>query len=243
MTPTAFHVPGDAELTYSATLYSSATATRHGVLFVFAHGAGAGQSHPFMTRYARGLAERGLDVVTFNFPYMEAGRRSPDRVPVLEDAFRRVVVAAVHHRHVDARRLLVGGKSMGGRIATHLAAAPDAWPADAPSLDGVVVFGYPLNPPGGSRRSQDRVSHLLKIAVPTMTIQGTRDTFGAPADIEKALAAQGGQPAITVHAVTGGDHSLSVPKSLGRTQAEVDDEVCNAVVDWIRANEGRRAKS
>jgi predicted alpha/beta-hydrolase family hydrolase len=235
MSPVAFHVAGDAALSHSALLYQADPAARRQTLFVVAHGAGAGQSSPWMVSHARALAERGLEVVTFNFPYMESGRRAPDRAPVLEDAFRRVVVAAVNHRHVEASRLFIGGKSMGGRIATHLAADPDNWPAAAPPLDGVIVFGYPLNPPGGtSRRSPDRVSHLLRIQVPTLIVQGTRDNFGGPDAIREAIGSLA--PGIRVHAVEGGDHSLAVRKGRAADapspQERSDDDVCKTVIDF-----------
>lgn len=233
MSPEAFHVGGDAALTHAALLYQADLAAHRGLLFVMAHGAGAGQSSPWMVRYARGLSERGLDVVTFNFPYMEAGRRAPDRALVLEDAVRRVIVSAAAHRHVQATRLVIGGKSMGGRMATHVAAAMDRWPAGAPSLDGVVTFGYPLSPPGGSRVSPDRVSHLTRIKVPVLIVQGTRDSFGGPDDIRRALESGAGTPLITIHAVESGDHSLAVRKSAGRTQAEVDGNVMDTVVAWM----------
>jgi predicted alpha/beta-hydrolase family hydrolase len=226
-------VPGDEPLTSAAMLYPADNAGPLNTLFVFAHGAGGGQSHPFMVRYARALAERGLDVVTFNFPYMQAGRKSPDRAPVLEDAFRRVVSGAAAHRHVSANKLIIGGKSMGGRMATHLAAS-DAWPADTPPLNGVVVFGYPLSPPGGpSRVSPDRVSHLLRIKVPTLIVQGTRDSFGAPDSIRAAIDEAGGNAAIIIHGVEGGDHSLSIRPTKSRTQADVDATVFDAVVDLV----------
>ena len=230
MSPVAFHVKGDAELSHAALLYQADPSARRDVLCVLAHGAGQGQSSPWMMRYARGLADRGLDVVTFDFPYMQAGRRAPDRAPVLEDAFRRVIVSAAAHRHVQATRLMIGGKSMGGRMATHLAAAPGAWPAEAPPLDAVVVFGYPLNPPGGSKSSPDRVSHLLELSVPTLIVQGTRDTFGGPDDIRRALADRGGTSTIHVHAVEGGDHSLAVRKK-GATGG--DEQIWGAVVSWL----------
>jgi predicted alpha/beta-hydrolase family hydrolase len=235
MSPVAFHVAGDAALTHSALLYQAAPGTRRDALFVVAHGAGAGQSSPWMVSHARALADRGLEVVTFNFPYMESGRSAPDRAPVLEDAFRRVIVAAVNHRHVKATRLFIGGKSMGGRIATHLAADPDNWPAAAPPLDGVIVFGYPLNPPGGaSRRSPDRVSHLLQIRVPTLIVQGTRDNFGGPDAIREAIGSRA--RAIRVHTVEGGDHSLAVRK--GRApdrptpQERSDEDVWKTVIEF-----------
>jgi predicted alpha/beta-hydrolase family hydrolase len=233
MTPLAFSLAaGDAAM---ATLYEADRAAARNALFVFAHGAGAGQSHPFMVRYARGLAERGLDVVTFDFPYRHAGRKTPDRAPVLEEAFRQAIVAAAGHRHVRANRILIGGKSMGGRIATHLAASPETWPSDIP-LGGVIVFGYPLRPPGSAARSPDRVSHLFRIAVPTLIVQGTRDTFGGPDAIAAALAdppAGATLQPFTVHPVAGGDHSLNVG-SKRSADAEVWDRVAAFVAAFGR---------
>jgi predicted alpha/beta-hydrolase family hydrolase len=183
------------------------------------HGAGGGQSHPFMVRCGNGLAARGIDVVTFDFPYMQAGRRSPDRAPVLEDAFRRVIAASVALPTIEADRLFIGGKSMGGRMATHVAAAADEWPELAPALAGVIVFGYPLNPPGGpSKRSPDRVSHLARIEVPVLIVQGTRDSFGGPDAIRSAV------PQATVHALSGADHSLA---------AKFDAEIFEAVSSFV----------
>jgi predicted alpha/beta-hydrolase family hydrolase len=207
------------------TTYPANKARDLSTLLVLAHGAGAGQSHPFMVRYARGLAERGLDVVTFDFPYMAAKRKSPDKAPVLEQAFRNAIVAAVSERKKRPSRLLIGGKSMGGRIATHLAAQPELWPAEAPPLDGVVALGYPLK-----AGKQDRVSHLLKISVPTLIVQGTRDSFGGPNDVTQAIGDR--QSRITVHAVNTGDHSFNVLKSAG-PQTETDAAVCDAIANWL----------
>jgi predicted alpha/beta-hydrolase family hydrolase len=228
MSALPFQVAGDADVNHAAVLYpAEVAATRH-ALVVLAHGAGAGQSHPFMVRFARGLADRGVDIVTFDFPYMQAGRRSPDRAPVLEGTFRRVVAAAAKHPRVQAGKLFIGGKSMGGRMATHLAAARDDWPAEAPPLSGVIVFGYPLNPPGGpSKRSPDRVSHLERIAVPILIAQGTRDSFGGPDEIRRAM------PRAQVFEVPTGDHSFSIQKSAGRTQAQMDEEILAAVIRFI----------
>ena len=229
MSPVAFHIDGDAALSHGALLYQADRADARDTLLVLAHGAGQGQSSPWMVRYARGLATRGLDVVTFDFPYMQAGRKAPDRAPVLEDAFRRVISAAAAHRHVHASRLIIGGKSMGGRMATHLAAAPDDWPATAPPLDAVVVFGYPLHPPGGSKTSTDRVSHLIRITVPMLVVQGTRDSFGGPDDIRRALADRGATTKIEIHPVEGGDHSLVVRKK----GAPGDEQIWDAVARWV----------
>jgi predicted alpha/beta-hydrolase family hydrolase len=120
---------------------------------------------------------------------------------------------------------------MGGRIATHLAAALDRWPVATP-LAGVVACGYPLNPPGGSRR-QDRVSHLLRLNVPTLIVQGTRDSFGGPDAVRAALASGDRQPPVDVLSVDGGDHSFAVLKSLGWSQAEVHGEIHDRVAEWM----------
>jgi predicted alpha/beta-hydrolase family hydrolase len=230
----AFQVPGDDEATFSAALYPPEEASAQ-ILFVLAHGAGAGHFSPFMVSYAKAFASLGITVVTFDFPYMEARRRSPDRAPVLEDAFRRAVVGAVQHRHVHAKHLFIGGKSMGGRMATHLGASLDRWPKDTPLPSGIVVFGYPLIPPGGSRTS-DRVTHLGAITVPTLIVQGTRDSFGGPEQITQALATAGGQAReqIEVSSVEGGDHSFAVLKSAGRSQAEVHARIQHEVVEWMK---------
>ena len=136
---------GSGKTTVAAALYAPEGDRNLEALLVLAHGAGAGHFHPFMTGYAAGLAARGVTVVTFNFPYMEKRRKTPDRAPVLEDAFRRAVAGAVEHRHVKASKLFIGGKSMGGRIATHLGAQLDKWP-NVPRPSGIVAFGYPLAP-------------------------------------------------------------------------------------------------
>ncbi len=193
-------------------------------LLVLAHGAGAGQTHPFMVKYATGLSARGLDVVTFDFPYMERRRRAPDRAPVLEDAFRSAVAEAVAQH--PGRRLFIGGKSMGGRMAVRLAAAPDAWPSTLPPISGVIVFGYPLTPPGGNKG--DRASHFAHLSAPTLIAQGTRDSFGRPDDIRQAA------PNVSVHSVEGGDHSFSVPKSARIDQESVHAQIMDAVIAWIR---------
>jgi uncharacterized protein len=234
MSTVAFQIPGDDETTVSAALYPPEAPSTE-MLFVLAHGAGAGHFSPFMTSYAHAFAKAGVTVVTFNFPYVEARRRTPDKAPVLEDAFRRAVAGAVGHRHVQARHLFIGGKSMGGRMATHLGASLDRWPAGTPQPSGIVVFGYPLIPIGGRGKS-DRVTHLGAIAIPTLIVQGTRDSFGGPDRIAAALATAGGsaQRHIQVSSVEGGDHSFSVLKSAGRAQADVHAQVQRDVVAWMQ---------
>lgn len=232
MSPVAFQLPVDAETAVSAALYSPPPAASLDALFVFAHGAGAGHVHPFMTNYATALCTRGVTVVTFNFPYMEKHRKMPDRAPVLEEAFRRVITGAAAHRDARAKHLFIGGKSMGGRIATHLGAAPDRWP-EAPRPAGIIAFGYPLAPPR-SRKTGDRVTHLKALTVPTLIVQGTRDPFGGPDEIREALADANPAPPIDILPVEGGDHSFVVLKSSGRDQADVHTAIQDAVVTWIR---------
>ena len=232
--PVAFQLPGDPDTTVAAALYPAEGERLLDALFVFAHGAGAGHFHPFMASYASALAARGITVVTFNFPYMEKRRRTPDRGPVLEDAFRRAIAGAVAHRHVKASKLFIGGKSMGGRIATHLGANLGQWP-DAPKPSGVIAFGYPLAPPR-SKRTGDRVTHLKMLTVPTLIVQGTRDPFGGPDEITEAIADAVPAPSIEIMTVEGGDHSFAVLKSSGRDQNQVHGEIQDAVADWISKN-------
>jgi len=236
MSPLSFHISLDDDpAAIGAALYAADAGPRMDALLVLAHGAGAGHFHPFMVAYATALAARGVDVVTFNFSYMERGRKMPDRAPVLEETFRKAIAGAFAHRHVRGSRLFIGGKSMGGRIATHLAAQPEHWPAGLPPLNGVVVLGYPLAPPGG-RRTGDRVSHLKGLTVPTLIVQGTRDAFGDPDEVAGAISAGGAAPPIEVVTVAGGDHSFAVLKSSGRDQDAVHAEVQDTIANWIRAH-------
>ncbi len=235
MSPAAFEIPLDDDSPLTAALYSAEPATAIDAVFVFAHGAGAGHVHPFMTNYATALCSRGVSVVTFNFPYMEKQRKTPDRAPVLEDAFRRVIAVALQHVSTPkgGLHIFIGGKSMGGRIATHLGAALDRWPgASQPS--GIIAFGYPLAPPRG-KRTGDRVAHLKALTVPTLLVQGTRDPFGGPDEIAEAIAGASPAPPITVLTVESGDHSFAVLKSSGRDQASVHATIQDEVVAWIRA--------
>lgn len=202
-------------------------------LLVLAHGAGAGQRHPFMTTYARGLADRGVRVATFDFPYMAARRKTPDRPPVLLEAFGAAVAEAATQPGATGLPLFVGGKSMGGRMATHLAAAPE--PLGRP-LAGAIALGYPLAPPRG-RRSGDRVTHLRALRTPTLIVQGTRDVFGGPDEVRQAIfdgLAPADRPPVDIVTIEGGDHSFAVLKSSGRAQADVHGETQDAIADWIR---------
>ncbi len=193
-----------------------------GALLVLAHGAGAGQRHPFMVGVAAALAARGIDVVTFNFPYMEQKRRVPDRAPLLEACFRAVVAVAMHQGPLRTRRLFIGGKSMGGRMATHLAAQ------GLDPLGGVIALGYPLHPPG--KPDQVRIAHLPAITAPVLIVQGERDAFGRPEELAPAIETM--RAPVTLHVVSGGDHSLAVK---GRSKNEALEAVTTVVAGWISA--------
>ena len=159
-----------------ATVYRSTSAVAG---LVLAHGAGGGQMSPFMVRAAGELSARGVTVATFDFPYMAAGRGVPDKAPVLEARWRQVIDDIRPREEFAGVPLFIGGKSMGGRIASQVAAA------GAGSIAGLIFFGYPLHPPG--RPEQRRDAHLPAIRVPMLFIQGSRDEFGAAAEIRALL--------------------------------------------------------
>jgi len=199
---------------------------------VLAHGAGASHTHPFLVAFAQAFAARGIETVTFNFPYMEARRRMPDRTPVLEACYLAVIAAIRGGLGIGEARpgtgpLFIGGKSMGGRMASHVA-AHHAGAAGA--LAGLVFLGYPLHPPG--KPGQRRDAHLPLVAAPMLFVQGTRDAFGTPAELEPALAGLGARAAILP--VPDGDHSFGVPRGAGRTSAAVYEEIQDAIVAWMR---------
>jgi uncharacterized protein len=188
--------------------------------FVMAHGAGAGQSSPFMTKFARGMVERGISAATFDFPYMRAGRKVPDKAEVLEGCWRDAIAAA--RKELGDVPLFIGGKSMGGRIASQVAAGEHA------SVAGLIYLGYPLHPPGKPQQLRD--AHLPKIAEPMLFVQGSRDAFGTVDEIKGLLPRL---QRATIFEVAGGDHSLKVT-GRGRTPEQVMAEVMDAVAEWIQ---------
>ena len=204
---------------------SPAGHSRHALL-VLAHGAGAGERHPFMTAFGHGLAALGIDVVTFNFPYMEQKRRVPDKAPVLEAHFRKVIDTAREGER-RSHRLFIGGKSMGGRMATHLAAQGDL------DLSGVIALGYPLHPPG--KPDQPRTAHLPAITAPVLIIQGEHDVFGTPSELEPVIATM--QAPVTLHVAAGGDHSLKVR---GKTGEQIYDPIFKVIAEFVSRSARRR---
>ncbi len=191
-------------------------------LVVLAPGAGAGIDSPFMDYVAAGIGKTGIRVCRFNFAYTEVGKKSPDRQPILEATYREVVE---HIRTNESpAKLFLGGKSMGGRIASHIAAS-------GTGCDGLVFFGYPLHPPGRPERLRDE--HLADVGVPMLFIEGTRDPF-CPLDTLKRVIDERSLDA-EVFVVEDGDHSLKVRKSSGRSTEAAWDEAIGAATGWVQA--------
>ena len=212
---------GDASTTALSYAADGASAT-----LILAHGAGAPQTHPWIVKFATAVSARGIDVVTFNFLYTEAKRRAPDKNDVLEATWR-AAIDAVRSRSARRARLVLGGKSMGGRIATQVAAK--LAPGYDDDVTGLVLLGYPLHPPG--KPAQLRTAHLPRVAVPMLFVQGSRDSFGTPEELRPVLEKLAHGTRLLV--IDGGDHSFTLPKSSGQTLdatlAHVADEVASFI--------------
>jgi uncharacterized protein len=189
---------------------------------ILAHGAGAGQTSPFMVRAASGLAERGITTATFDFPYMAQGRSVPDRTDVLERSWREAIEQA--RKSWSDLPLFIGGKSMGGRIASHVAAQGQD------GLSGLIFLGYPLHPPG--KPDQRRDAHLPHITTPLLFVQGTRDAFGTADEIRELLPRLG---RATLHEIAGGDHSFKIAGRGAPKPDAVLSGILDVVRDWITA--------
>jgi predicted alpha/beta-hydrolase family hydrolase len=193
---------------------------RSGTVLLFP-GAGSGRDQSTLVAVERAIAP-SWSAVRADFAYRREGRRAPDRTPKLLATVREELAA------IRAARIVVGGRSMGGRMCSMVAAGADGEPPPA-SLSGVVAISYPLHPPG--RPDNLRVEHLAQIRVPCLFIHGTRDPFGSPAELERWTATIPG--AVTHHWVDGGRHDLK----------GADAEVAGAVVDWLAAAvTGRRPR-
>jgi len=197
-------------------------------LFVLAHGAGAGMRHPFLEGIADRLSKRKVATFRFQFPYMEAGRKRPDRPGLLE----RTVLAAVPAAVAAAPRLpiLVGGKSLGGRISSQVVAA-----GKLHAVRGIVFLGFPLHAPG--KRSDKRGDHLREIGVPMLFLQGDRDRLADLSLIHPLCESLDGRA--TLHVVAGGDHSFQTLKRAYREPSEVLDEISDTIAAWASTALGR----
>jgi hypothetical protein len=177
-----------------------------------------------MRLFASGLAARGFDVMTFNFIYMEQGRSVPDHKAKLETCFRSVIEAAL--KKLKKNRLIVGGKSMGGRIASQVIAGEDI-----SEVAGLVFLGYPLHPPGNPAKL--RVEHLQQVRRPMLFVQGTRDSLGTPEEIQPFV--KNLRPPATIYAIEGGDHSFKAPKKFGLPQEQIYEAAMDAIDRWARS--------
>ena len=192
--------------------------------FLFAHGAGAPMDSGFMNRVAAGIAAGGVRVVRFEFPYMakrrsEGRRGAPDREPVLRARWTQAVAD-----FGGGPRVAVGGKSMGGRIASMI--------ADEVGARALVCFGYPFHPPGQPEKL--RTKHLEPLRTPALILQGTRDAFGVPDEV----AGYGLSPEIRVHWIEQGDHSFKPPARSGRTEAGNVEAAIAEAAAFILAHRG-----
>jgi predicted alpha/beta-hydrolase family hydrolase len=189
-----------------------------GWVLVYAPGAGSNLHDGFGVYLCERLAEAGMAAVRFQFPYQQARSRRPDQPALLQATWRSAIEAA---RPLGAR-LAVGGRSMGGRIASMVVAA------GAP-VDALTLFAYPLRPPG--RPDKVRADHLPQVAVPALFCSGTRDSFGTP---EELAAAADLVPQSTLHLLEGADHGFDCLKSSGRTRAQVWQEAVDTTIAWLR---------
>lgn len=185
--------------------------------FVYAPGAGSNLRDPFGQHLAETLPSRGIAVVRFQFPYMEAGKSAPDRPPVLEATWSAVIESARQPR----RKLAVGGRSMGGRIASQVV-------AQGVAADALALFAYPLHPPGNPAKM--RTEHLSALRVPTLFVSGTNDAFGSQAELRAAAKKVKGAKA---HFLEAADHGFAVKKSSGRTKEDVFTEATDAFAKWL----------
>ena len=210
----------------SAFLYPAKKKNRLAITLILGHGAGANQSSGFMRLFANGLAERGLDVMTFNFLYSERGRSGPDPKAKLEACYRAVIDAAGKQKQLKGNKLAIGGKSMGGRIGSQVAAEPDS-----ASIAALVFLGYPLHPPGNLAKMRDE--HLPNITAPMLFLQGSRDTFGTTDEIRAVIKKH--KLKATLYAIEGGDHSFKAPKSSGPQEA-IYEQAMDEIVRWLGTN-------
>ena len=219
--PERFRVEVASAQSITAIEYPAAASNRAAVSLILGHGAGAGQTSGFIVEFAAALAARGIDIVTFNFLYAEHGRRVPDPNARLEACFRAVIEAV---RQRKSTTLAIGGKSMGGRIASQVAAG------GAGELAGLVFLGYPLHPPGKPERL--RTAHLHDVRAPMLFVQGSRDAFGTPSELQPIITRI--EPPADLYVVEGGDHSFRIPKHAGVGQQEVYDRVQDRIATWLR---------
>ena len=190
--------------------------------FIYAPGAGSNVQDPFGVYACQALAAQGIPSARFQFPYQEAGSRRPDRPLVLQDTWRSVLNAV----RLPDINVVIGGRSMGGRVATLMVA--EGLAETTTGVAGLVAFAYPLHQPGHPEKA--RVQHLPNIRVPTLFCSGTRDTFGTPEEMSSATKQVKGS---RLHFMEGADHSFAVLKRSGRTKEEVYAEAVSTLIAFV----------
>ena len=188
---------------------------------ILAHGAGTDRRHPSLVRLQEGLRDAGWPTVVFNFPYREAGKRVPDARPVLENCWRAVIDAVRAEPRLAPPWIVIGGRSMGGRIASHVA-------ADGADVRGLVFVAFPLHAAG--RPGTERAAHLARIRAPMLFVQGTRDALADRTLLRGVLA---DLPLATLHEIADADHSFRVPRPSGRDDASVRGEIVLTITEWL----------
>ena len=200
---------------------------------LLAHGAGSDRNAPVLVAVAEALAAAGIPSLRFDFPYRAAGRRAPDRAPKLEVATREAAGELSSRSGVAASRLVLGGRSMGGRICSMVVGAETE---PVPAL-GLLLLGYPLHPAGKPERVRDE--HFPRVAVPVLFVSGTRDALAPQPDLTRAARALRGT--VAFHWIETADHGYRPLKASGRTPADVTDEVASVSVAWVEALGERHA--
>jgi predicted alpha/beta-hydrolase family hydrolase len=198
-------------------LWQDANTSSQGWAFVYAPGASSGLNDGFGAYAAAVLASKGVSSLRFQFPYVEAGRGGPDRPPVLEATWRAAIAAAKQR----VPRLVAGGRSMGGRMASHVVAQGEP-------VGALALFAYPLHPTG--RPEQRRDAHLASIMVPSLFCSGDRDTFATVEELRELVA---GLRTSRLHILAGADHGFQVLKSSGRSRQDVWQEAVDALVSFV----------
>lgn len=223
MSPANWRVKVGGEET--SAIFEPASAPAGGALFVCAHGAGGHMADRGMLAAARHLRQRGLHVVRFNFLYKAKGSRRPDPMPRLKECI--AAVAAHARREIAPQTLILGGRSMGGRAASMLA-------ADGFSCDGLLLLAYPLHPAG--RPEELRDAHLAQIKAPVLCLNGTRDTL-CRRDLMEAVVGSLSGP-WTMHWLEGADHGFHVLKGSGKSDEEILAEVAETAGVWVSGTVG-----
>jgi predicted alpha/beta-hydrolase family hydrolase len=192
--------------------------------YVFAHGAGAGMTHPFMETVATGLGERGIATLRYQFPYMEQGSKRPDRPAVAHAAVRAAVAEAA--RCCPGLALIAGGKSFGGRMTSQAQAM-----TPLAGVIGLAFLGFPLHPAG--KPSEERAEHLADIHIPMLFVQGTSDKLAEPPLLGPVIERLG--PSASLYLVQAADHSFHVPARSGRKDSDVMNDILDKLSAWIGA--------